>query len=126
MIVLIFFLILIVRRVKLNANVIGLLASLSDSDLKCESRDNSDIDRDWKPKASQNVGESDFSDSDEDFDQITALGTVCINEKNNVPIVPICMKHQFLVQCKLTSVSHKNHLLEYRCQNIIHKLYFIS
>jgi len=50
--------------------------------------DDSDIDRTWQPKTSQNVGESDFSDSDEDFDQSTALGTVCINEMDNIPIVP--------------------------------------
>jgi len=40
------------RRAKLNTNVIGLLTSLSDSDLECECGDDSDIDRTWKPKTS--------------------------------------------------------------------------
>jgi len=43
------------RRAKLNANVIGLLASLSDSNLECENGYDSDIDRTWKSKTSRNV-----------------------------------------------------------------------
>lgn len=53
------------RRAKLSSSVIELMVTLSDSDLECESGDDSDADRTWKPK---NVGESDFSDSDGDCD----------------------------------------------------------
>jgi len=47
-----------------------------------------DIHCTWKPKTSQIVGEFDFSNSDKDFVQSTALGTVRINGMDNVPIVP--------------------------------------
>jgi len=40
------------RRAKLSTSFIELMATLSDSDFECESGDDSDADRTWKPKTS--------------------------------------------------------------------------
>lgn len=66
------------RRAKLNAKAIEMLATLSDdSDLDYGS-DDSDADRTWHPHKVQNIGASDFSDSGEedivtDVDQIKKM-----------------------------------------------------
>ena len=48
------------RRAKLSTSFIELMATLSGSDFECEIGYDSDADRTWKPKTSQNVGESDL------------------------------------------------------------------
>lgn len=54
------------RRSKLNAKAIEILATLSDdSDLDYGS-DDSDADRTWHPQKVQIIGASDFSDSGEE------------------------------------------------------------